>query len=183
MELPQGSVLAPILLLIYINDLDNTIKYCKVHHFEDDANLLHFNSSVKKRNRLVNLDMKHLPFWLNEIHLNIQKTKLLAFKEKKTILDHEVKINFKRKRDYSTPDFKSLAAKVNNYHHHITDIAAKLKRAKVLLSKIRNYVIWKMLKSTSFATFGSYLKYNFLIWAPNFDLIQRILILQKKLSK
>ena len=36
-----------------------------MHYFADGANLLHFNSSTKKLNRLVNLDMKHLSLWLN----------------------------------------------------------------------------------------------------------------------
>ena len=42
--MPKGSVLGPILYLIYINDLKHVIKYCNVHHFADDTNFLHFNS-------------------------------------------------------------------------------------------------------------------------------------------
>ena len=37
---PQGSVLGPFLLLLYINDLHQAIKFCKVRHFADDTNLL-----------------------------------------------------------------------------------------------------------------------------------------------
>ena len=53
----QGSVLGPLTL---INDLNQGKNFCKVHHFDNDTNLLHFNKSVAKLNKLVNLDMKNL---------------------------------------------------------------------------------------------------------------------------
>ena len=62
---PQGSVLGPLLFLLCINELNQAIKFCKVHHFAYDTNLLCLSNSIKKLNKLVNTDLKHLVNWLN----------------------------------------------------------------------------------------------------------------------
>ena len=76
----QGSVLGPLPFLLYLNDLNQAIKFCKVHHFSDDTNLLCLSNSIKKLNQLINADLKHLVNWFNanKISLNVKKLKLLS---------------------------------------------------------------------------------------------------------
>ena len=52
--IPQGSVLGPLLLFsIYINDLNQTLKFCKAHHFADDkTNFILVNQLIDLRNIL-----------------------------------------------------------------------------------------------------------------------------------
>ena len=45
--IPPGSVLGPLLFLLYLNYVNQAIKFCKVHHFADDTNLLCMSNSVK----------------------------------------------------------------------------------------------------------------------------------------
>ena len=58
-SVPQGSVLSVLLFSIYINDLYQSILFCKVHDFTDDTNLLHFNKSIVKLNKSINVGMKN----------------------------------------------------------------------------------------------------------------------------
>ena len=90
---PHGSVLGPLLCLLYINDLNQAIKFCKVHHFADDINLLCLSNSIKKLNKLVNADLKHLVNWLNanKISLNVKKTEMVIFKSKQKKLEVDLK--------------------------------------------------------------------------------------------
>ena len=79
---PQGSVLGPLLFLIYINDLNQAIKFSRVHHFADDTNLLLVDNSLKKINKHINHDLKLLTTWLRakRVSLNTSKTAILLFR-------------------------------------------------------------------------------------------------------
>ena len=79
----------PLLFLLYINDLNQATKFCKVHHFADNTNLLCFSNSIKKLNELVNADLKHLLNWLNanKILVNVKKTEMIIFKSKQEKLE------------------------------------------------------------------------------------------------
>ena len=82
---PQGSVLGPLLFLVYINDLHNVVQYSDIHHFADDTNLLYSSKSLKHINKKVNFELKNIFHWLrtNRISLNTSKTDLILFRSKR----------------------------------------------------------------------------------------------------
>ena len=83
------KVLLLPLFLLYINDLHTAVKFCKVHHFADDNNLLYICKSIEQLNKFVIFDLKNFPNWLNtnKISLNISKTELIIFKPRMTKVD------------------------------------------------------------------------------------------------
>ena len=126
------------MFLVYINDLNQALKFCKVHHFADDTNLIHFSKSVYRLNKYVNPDLRNLTYWLNAngISLNVKKTELVVFKHQRKKLDSPVKFRLNRKRLYPSKSVKYLGIKIDknvNWKQEIHDIAIKLNRANDLL--------------------------------------------------
>ena len=94
---PQGFVLGLLLFLLYINDLNQAMKFYKAHHFADNnlchnLTLLCLSNSIKKLSKLVNTDLKHLVNWLNanKISLNVKETELVIFKSNQKNKNNEI---------------------------------------------------------------------------------------------
>ena len=142
---PEGSVLGPLLFLLYINDLNRAIKFCKVHHFADDTYLSCPSNSIKKLNKLVN--------WLNANEISVtvnKKTKMVIFKSKQKKFEGDLKVRLCGKRLYPTESVKYLEVKIDanlNSKCQVNDLSVKLDRANALLFKIRKYASPKILRS------------------------------------
>ena len=111
----SGSVLGPLIFLLCINDLNQAIKFCKVHHFADDTYLLCLINSIKNLNKLVNADLKHLANWLNanKISLNVKKTEMVIFKSKQKKFEGDLKNKSCGKRLYPNESVKYVGLKTD----------------------------------------------------------------------
>ena len=195
---PQGSVLGPLLFLIYINDLHNAIKFSTVHHFADDTNLLVSNSCIKKVQDQINLDLKYLCKWLkaNKIALNnnASKTEVLIFRhQNKHILYRKnpleelrpwnINIKIDGKKIEPSTHVKYLGVFIDshlNWNYHIDELSTKLSRAAGMLAKIRHYVNQDTLNMIYHGIFSSLLQYGSQIWGQSNKSISKMKKIQNK---
>ena len=167
---PQGLVLGPLFFLIYINVLNQAIKFSRVHHFAENTNLLLVNNFLKKISNHINHDLKLLTTWLraNRISLNTSKTEILLFrpKSKRNITKH---LNFRISGQCvpQTTQVKYLGLTMNehlDWDLYFSQLKKKLNREIGLLAKIRHLTPKQLLKILYSSLFNSNLIYGCKIW-------------------
>ena len=134
--------------------------------------MLYLGKSIKKLNKLVNIDLKNLLYWLNanKISLNVKKTELVIFKSKQKQFDGEIKLKLSHKRLFPTDSVKYLGVKIDGnllWKSHIDYLSVKLNRASPLLFKIRNLVNNSILRTIYFSIFETHINYYSYVWSQN----------------
>ena len=117
----------------------------------------------------VNADLRTLTTWLNanKISLNASKMEFVIFRSKSKPLASSPFLKLVGKKIFPSPSVKYLGVRLDehlNWKSHISDIATKLQRANGMLSKLRHYLLLKILVNIYHSIFSSRMRYICQIW-------------------
>ena len=186
---PQGSVLGPLLFLIYINDLPNISKTLKKKLFADDTNIYYEADNIYELERTVNKELKHLNQWLivNRLALNISKTNFVIFHSYNKPIKETVTIKINKKAIDEKKYVKYLGVLIDSsltWKYHIDNLSKKISKAIGIMYKIRSFVNRKILLNLYYALVYPHLLYAIQTWGFAFDNnINKIEILQRKVIR
>ena len=82
---PQGSILGPLLFLLYVNDLIQVSNILEFILFADDTNIFFSGKDYCSLSNILNNELHNISIWLkaNMLSLNLDKTKFMVFKTRK----------------------------------------------------------------------------------------------------
>ena len=164
---PQGSVLGPLLFIIYINDIVNCSKLGKFILFADDTNIFVSGNTLKEAFSNSNTLLESLNQYmvLNKLHINLTKCCYMIFRPKRRSAEQEtpnleVKIgDFVVKHVNHT---KFLGVTINDnlcWNQHFIDLKRKLAYSLSTIKRKKPFIPPHLRRNIYFTLFESFIGY------------------------
>ena len=190
--IPQGSVLGPLLFLLYVNDIVNSSKKFSFHLFADDTSILYAHRNLHQLERTVNSELLQVSNWLqaNKLTLNFKKSNYMIFRPYQKLLSYLPIFKvydpiLNKSQILEMKNFvKYLGILIDfdlSWKNHIDLICQKISKTLGILARLRHTIPLSPLLKIYQALITPYLDYGICAWgAACKSYINKLLVLQKR---
>ncbi len=173
---PQGSVLGPLLFLLYINDIPQSSKAMSFHLFADDTSLFYSCENLNDLEEIVNQELAKISDWLiaNKLTLNTNKSNFMIMKPRQKKLSKNVKICINNDSLRESDCVKYLGVLIDNnltWSNHVKHVTIKVSKGIGILSKIRHYAPKNVLMNIYNAFVSPHINYAITNWGGTYPTI------------
>lgn len=183
---PQGSILGPLLFLIYINDLPSVSQLLSMFMFADDTNVFISGKCLKQLEVTMNNELSVLSEWLrsNKLSLNVSKTHFMIFSPPRKKENHIVSLNIENCPLHKVHQTKFLGVILDSklsWKPHVAYIKGKISKSIGIIHRAKQFLNRQSLISLYYAFVYPYITYCITVWGgANNTTIHPLIVAQKR---